>query len=51
MGDRPLSAGSISAVSDNVITGEMGFMNPKYYDAEASVIKVCLEAVKILDGK
>lgn len=44
-------AGSITAVSDNVITGEMGFINPKYYDAEASVVKVSLEAIKILEGK
>ncbi|MDD5166972.1 MAG: hypothetical protein PHQ57_06265 [Candidatus Omnitrophica bacterium] len=46
-----IKAGSILAVSDNVITGEMGFMNPLYYMAEASLIKVALEAVKKLEGK
>lgn len=48
---KNVKAGSILAVSDNVITGEMGFINPKYYDAEASIVKVSLEAVKILAGK
>ncbi len=43
-----VKASSISAVSDNLITGELGFMNPDYYDAEAKVIKVCLEAAKSL---
>lgn len=44
-------AGSVTAVSDNVITGEMGFINPKYYDAEANVVKVSIETIKILAGK
>ncbi|MBU1726115.1 MAG: hypothetical protein KJ880_00575 [Candidatus Omnitrophica bacterium] len=44
-------AGSILAVSDNLITGEMGFMNPLYYMAESSVIAIALEAVKKLEGK
>lgn len=44
-------AGSIMAVSDNVVTGEMGFINPKYYDAEANIVKVSLEAIRILEGK
>lgn len=43
-----VKAVSISAVSDNLITGELGFMNPDYYDAEAKVIKICLDAVKLL---
>ncbi|HQP92050.1 MAG TPA: hypothetical protein PLU24_05185 [Candidatus Omnitrophota bacterium] len=46
-----VKASSISAVSDNLITGELGFMNPDYYDAEAKVIKICLDAVKALAGK
>jgi len=46
-----IKAGSILAVSDNVITGEMGFMNPLYYMAEASLIKIALETVKKLEGK
>lgn len=45
------SAGSILAVSDNVITGEMGFMNPLYYMAESNLITIALEAVKKLEGK
>lgn len=41
----------ILAVSDNVITGEMGFMDPMYYMAEGSIIKTALELVKKLEGK
>ncbi|MCX5710904.1 MAG: hypothetical protein NT060_02905 [Candidatus Omnitrophica bacterium] len=46
-----IKAGSILAVSDNVITGEMGFMNPLYYMAESNLIKIALETVKKLEGK
>jgi len=46
-----LKAGSILAVSDNVITGEMGFMNPLYYMAESNLITIALETVKKLEGK
>jgi uridine phosphorylase len=46
-----IKAGSILAVSDNVITGEMGFMNPLYYMAESNLIKIALDAVKRLEGK
>ena len=46
-----VKAGSILAVSDNVITGEMGFMNPLYYMAESNLITIALEAVKKLEGK
>jgi len=46
-----IKAGSILAVSDNVITGEMGFMNPLYYMAETRLIDIALEAVKRLEGK
>jgi len=44
-----IRAGSILAVSDNVITGEMGFMNPLYYMAESQLIEVALKAVKRLE--
>jgi len=44
-------AGSILAVSDNVITGEMGFMNPLYYMAESNLVTIALETVKKLEGK
>lgn len=43
-------AGSILAVSDNLITGEMGFMNPLYYMAETKLIEIALETVKRLAG-
>ena len=43
-----VKAGSILAVSDNVITGEMGFMNPMYYMAETNLINIALETVKRL---
>jgi hypothetical protein len=43
-----VKAASISAVSDNLITGELGFMNPAYYEAEMKVVMICLEAVKAL---
>lgn len=46
-----IKASSILAVSDNVITGEMGFMNPMYYMAESNLITIALEAVKKLEGK
>ena len=45
-----IKAGSILAVSDNVITGEMGFMNPLYYMAESNLITIALETVKKLEG-
>jgi uridine phosphorylase len=46
-----IKAGSILAVSDNVITGEMGFMNPAYYMAEANLLTIALTAVKKLEEK
>lgn len=46
-----VKASAILAVSDNVITGEMGFMNPLYYMAETKLIEIALEAVKRLEGK
>jgi uridine phosphorylase len=44
-----VKAGSILAVSDNVITGEMGFMNPLYYMAESNLITIALETVEKLE--
>jgi len=41
-----IPAAVILAVSDNVITGEMGFMNPDYYMAEATMIDLCLGIIK-----
>lgn len=44
-----VKAASILAVSDNLMTGEMGFKNPLYYIAETTMINVALEAVKLLE--
>lgn len=44
-----IKAGSILAVSDNLITGELGFMNPLYYIAETKLIEIALETVKRLE--
>ena len=46
-----VKAASILAVSDNVITGEMGFMNPLYYMAETKLIEIALQTIKKLEGK
>ncbi len=46
-----IKAGSILAISDNVVTGEMGFMNPLYYMAESNILKIALEGVKKLEGR
>ena len=46
-----IKAGSILAVSDNVVTGEMGFMNPLYYMAESNSLRIALKTVKKLEGK
>jgi purine-nucleoside phosphorylase len=43
-------AGSVLAVSDNLLTGEMGFIDFKYYEAESAIIEVALEAVKTMEG-
>jgi uridine phosphorylase len=45
-----IPAAVILAVSDNVITGEMGFMNTDYYMAEGALINIGLELVKQLEG-
>ncbi len=44
-------AAVILAVSDNIITGEMGFMDPKYYMAESSLISIALKLVEKLEKK
>ena len=45
-----IPAVSILAVSDNLITGEMGFMNPSYYMAESMLIQIAMELVKQLES-
>lgn len=46
-----VKASVILAVSDNIITGEMGFVNPMYYMAESAMIDIALNTVKKLEGK
>jgi uridine phosphorylase len=44
-------AAVILAVSDNIITGEMGFMDPGYYMAEGAMISIALNMIKKMEGK
>ena len=46
-----IPAAVILAVSDNVITGEMGFMNPDYYMAEGAMINIIFNLIKQLEAK
>lgn len=46
-----IPAVSILAVSDNVLTGEMGFMNPDYYMSEGALITIALGLIKKLEEK
>ena len=46
-----IRAAVILAVSDNIMTGEMGFMDPTYYMAEGSIINVAFNLIKKLEGK
>ena len=41
----------ILAVSDNIITGEMGFLSPSYYMAESQLVTIALNLVKKREGK
>jgi uridine phosphorylase len=43
-----IPAAVILAVSDNVITGEMGFMNTDYYMAESATIRAALSVIEKL---
>lgn len=43
-----IPAAVILAVSDNVITGEMGFLNPDYYMAETAMIDVAFDVIRKL---
>ncbi len=44
-----IPAAVMLAVSDNVITGEMGFMNPNYYMAETAMINIAFNVIKGLN--
>jgi uridine phosphorylase len=46
-----IPAVSVLAVSDNLITGQMGFINPDYYMAEGMLIQMATELIKKLEGK
>jgi uridine phosphorylase len=48
---KGLKAGGILAVSDNLITGELGFASPKYFRAETRTIRAAFEAISILESK
>ena len=41
----------IMAVSDNIITGEMGFMDPGYYMAESALVSIAFDLIKKQEGK
>jgi purine-nucleoside phosphorylase len=41
----------ILAVSDNVMTGEMGFMNPLYYMSEGKMVEIVFNLIKKLENK
>lgn len=45
-----IPATAILAVSDNIITGEMGFMDTNYYMAENAMINITLDLIKKLEG-
>ncbi len=44
-----IPAAVLMAVSDNVITGEMGFLNPGYYMAEGAIVDIALSLIKELE--
>lgn len=46
-----IPAVSVLAVSDNIMTGEMGFMNPDYYLSEGALITIALEMIRKLENK
>lgn len=46
-----IKAAVILAVSDNVMTGQMGFLDPNYYMAEGAMISVVLNAIKQMETK
>ncbi|MCA9402128.1 MAG: hypothetical protein KC713_10895, partial [Candidatus Omnitrophica bacterium] len=44
-------AAAILAVSDNIISGEMGFMDTNYYMAEHSIVQIALGLIKKREGE
>jgi uridine phosphorylase len=41
----------IMAVSDNIVTGQMGFLDPGYYMAESTLVSIALDVIKKKEGK
>jgi uridine phosphorylase len=48
---KGLKAGAVLAVSDNLVTGELGFVSPKFFESETLTIDIALEAVRILEAR
>ncbi|MGL1934133.1 MAG: hypothetical protein OCD01_03905 [Fibrobacterales bacterium] len=48
---KGLKAGAVLAVSDNLITGELGFGSLKFFEAETKTIDIAFEAINILESK
>lgn len=46
-----IPAAVVLAVSDHILTGEMGFLDPNYYMAESAMITIALNAIKKMEGK
>lgn len=46
-----IPATAIMAVSDHIITGEMGFLDTNYYMAEHAMIGISLDLIRKLEGK
>ena len=46
-----IPATAIMAVSDHIITGEMGFLDTNYYMAEHAIIGISLDLIKKLEGQ
>ncbi len=46
-----IPATAVCAVSDNIITGQMGFIDPNYYMAESALVKISLDLVDKLEGR
>jgi uridine phosphorylase len=48
---KGLRAGGVLAVSDNLVTGELGFVSPKFFEAQTRTIDVAVKAVEILEAQ
>lgn len=48
---KGMKAGGVLAVSDNLITGELGFVSPRFFEAETRTIDVSIKAIEILESQ